>query len=213
MFPSILKETAEFVIADKPSGLLAIPGRGERAVEETLKDMLEKKYGSIYVVHRLDRDVSGAILFAKTPEAHKYYSKLFETRNIEKTYIALVCGKMTGRGEINKPLKQRGSGRVSVVFDGKPSVTAWRVMKNYGNKWTLVEARIITGRRHQIRAHFYSIGHPIAGDALYGDIAEQKLFPRVLLHSWKIKFQDMDGKNVFAEAFPPEDFQNVLEMI
>ena len=209
----ILKENEDFVIADKPSGLLAIAGRGDRADEITLYSILKKKYGEIYIVHRLDRDVSGAILFAKNPEAHKYFSGLFETRSIEKKYVALVHGQMTGKGRIDKPLKQRGSGRVSIVFDGKPSQTEWRVMKNYGKKWTLLEVEIVTGRRHQIRVHLYSEGHPVAGDYLYGDFSEQKNFPRIMLHSWRLKFKDRSGLSVFAEADPPQEYMDILDML
>ena len=209
----IIKESEDFVIADKPSGLLTIAGRGDRADEITLYSILEKKYGRIYAVHRLDRDVSGVNLFAKNPDAHKYLSGLFETRSLEKKYVALVHGQMTGRGRIDKPLSQRGSGRVSVAFDGKHSQTEWRVMKNYGRKWTLIEAGIITGRRHQIRVHLYSEGHPVAGDMLYGDFQEQKKFPRIMLHSWRLKFRDRSGITVFAEAEPPQEFMQILDML
>ncbi|MBO4555632.1 MAG: RluA family pseudouridine synthase [Elusimicrobiales bacterium] len=211
--PSIVKETDDFIITDKPSGLLTIAGRGESQSDDNLADMLRKKYGEIYVLHRLDRDVSGLVMFARNAEAHRYYSGLFETREITKMYTALVCGKMTGRGEINKPLSQRGSGRVSVAFDGKHSLTRWRVMRNYGNDYTLAEAEIITGRRHQIRVHFYSEGHPIAGDSLYGNKETCRMFPRIMLHSWKMRFKDRNGKNVYAEAEPPSDFLHMLEMI
>lgn len=213
MEAKIIRDSQEFVIAFKPAGMLAIAGRGELSQEITLLDILEEKYGKLFIVHRLDRDVSGAILFAKNAQAHRYYSNLFETRNIEKAYLALVYGKMCGAGEINKPLAQRGSGRVSVAFDGKPSITKWRVLRNYGALWTLLEVNIVTGRRHQIRVHLYSEGHPIAGDVLYGDISKQKKFPRILLHSWRIKFKDMAGKQICAEAYPPEDFISALDII
>ena len=211
--PVIVKETEDYVIADKPSGLLTIAGRGESRTDDNLADILRQKYGNIYVLHRLDRDVSGLVMFARNADSHRYYSGLFDTREIDKTYTALVHGRMSGRGEINKPLSQRGSGRVSVAFDGKHSLTKWRVMKNYGNKYTLVEVSIVTGRRHQIRVHFYSEGHPVAGDNLYGTASSQRNFPRIMLHSWKMKFKDRSGKNVYAETEPPGDFLNILEII
>ena len=91
--PSIVKETDDFIITDKPSGLLTIAGRGESQSDDNLADMLRKKYGEIYVLHRLDRDVSGLVMFARNADAHRYYSGLFETREITKMYTALVCGK------------------------------------------------------------------------------------------------------------------------
>lgn len=211
--PEIVRETEDYVIVDKPSGLLTIAGRGESREDENLADILRKKYREIYVLHRLDRDVSGLVMFARNAESHRYYSGLFETREIEKTYTALVHGKMSGRGEINKPLSQRGSGRVSVAFDGKHSMTKWRVMRNYGSEYTLLEISIITGRRHQIRVHLYSEGHPVAGDNLYGDTKTLRMFPRIMLHSWKMCFKDRNGKNVYAEAEPPDDFVNILEIL
>lgn len=210
--PSIIRETEDFLIVDKPSGLLTISGRGESQSDDNLADMLRSKYGEIFVLHRLDRDVSGLVMFARNAEAHRYYSGLFETRDIDKTYTALVCGTMRGRGEIEKPLSQKGSGRVAVAFDGKHSLTKWRTMRNYG-EYTLVEATIITGRRHQIRVHFYSEGHPIAGDSLYGDKSTRRMFPRIMLHSWKMRFKDRNGRNVYAEAEPPSDFMHILEML
>jgi len=209
----IIKENENFVIADKSSGLLTMQARGDRKEEEHLSDILRNRYGEIYVVHRLDRDASGLILFARSQEAHRYYSGLFESREVEKTYLAAVSGVICGKyGEINKPLKQRGSGRVSVVFDGKPSLTKWRKLRDMKNS-ALLEVNIITGRRHQIRAHFYSEGHPLLGDRIYGNVAEQRKFPRLMLHSWDIRFTDMDGSRVHVRADPPEDFVRILDIL
>src|SRR5574344_1565168 len=126
----ILRDTKDYVVVDKPSGLLTMKGRGELEDENNLADILESEYGRIFPVHRLDKDVSGVILFAKNAEAHKYFSSLFETRNLEKIYLALVHGRIMKPMTIDKPIKQRGSGRMSVAFDGKPSVTKFRVIKN-----------------------------------------------------------------------------------
>lgn len=207
----ILRDTKDYVVVDKPSGLLTMKGRGELEDENNLADILESEYGRIFPVHRLDKDVSGVILFAKNAEAHKYFSSLFETRNLEKIYLALVHGRIMKPMTIDKPIKQRGSGRMSVAFDGKPSVTKFRVIKNLKHM-SLLEVSIVTGRRHQIRVHLYSEGHPVVGDNLYGDLVVQRKYPRLMLHSWRMKFQDMTGKNVYVEAEPPKDFKNTLGM-
>ncbi len=213
-FPyEVVKETPELLVINKPSGLLTMPARGELAKEKHLVGLLHQRFGKVFVTHRLDRDASGLMIFARTPEAHRYYSGLFETRAVEKKYLVIVEGKVEGkRGEIDKPLKQRGSGRVSVVFDGKMSLTRYEVLERLKAS-TILEVSIVTGRRHQIRAHMYSIEHPVIGDRMYGDPARQAKYPRLMLHSWKLKFQDTAEKTLSFEAYPPADFMGVLKVL
>ena len=209
----VIKETPELLVINKPSGLLTMPARGELAQAKHLVGLLHQRFGRVYVTHRLDRDASGLIIFARTPEAHRYYSGLFETRAVEKKYLVVVEGRVEEkRGEIDKPLKQRGSGRVSVVFDGKASLTRYSVLERLKTS-TILEVSIVTGRRHQIRAHRYSIEHPVLGDRLYGDAVKQVRYPRLMLHSWKLRFQDMAGKTLSFEADPPADFMGVLKVL
>ena len=209
----IIRETPELLIVNKPSGMLTMPARGDLAKEKHLVGLLHQSFGRVYVTHRLDRDASGLIIFARTPEAHRYYSGLFETRDVEKKYLVVVEGRVKDdRGEIDKPLKERGSGRVSVFFDGKRSLTKYSVMERLRGA-TLLEVSIVTGRRHQIRAHMYSIGHPVLGDGLYGDAAKQARYPRLMLHSWRLRFADMAGKTRSFEADPPADFMGVLKVL
>ncbi len=209
----VVLETPELLVVNKPSGLLTMPARGDLAKEKHLVGLLHQRFGRVFVTHRLDRDASGLIIFARTPEAHRYYSGLFETREVEKHYLVAAEGKLAGdHGEIDKPLKQRGSGRVSVVFDGKASLTRWKVLERHAGA-TVLDVSIVTGRRHQIRAHLYSIGHPVIGDSLYGDAAKQARYPRLMLHSWKLKFKDMAGKPQSFEADPPADFIGVLDAL
>lgn len=209
----VVLETPELLVVNKPSGLLTMPARGDLAKEKHLVGLLHQRFGRVFVTHRLDRDASGLIIFSRTPEAHRYYSGLFETREVEKHYLVAAEGKMEGeKGEIDKPLKQRGSGRVSVVFDGKASLTRWKVLERH-SAGTVLDVSIVTGRRHQIRAHLYSIGHPVIGDRLYGDAAKQVRYPRLMLHSWKLKFKDMSGKPLSFEADPPSDFIGVLDAL
>ena len=209
----IVKESKDLLIVNKPSGVLTMPARGGLAGEKHLVGLLHQRFGRVFVVHRLDRDASGLIMFARTEKAHRYYSGLFETRAVEKKYLVAVEGKVRGeRGEIDKPLKQRGSGRMSVVFDGKASLTKFSVLERLKSA-TVLEVSIVTGRRHQIRAHLYSIGHPVIGDPLYGEAARQAKYPRLMLHSWRLKFKEMSGKDVRFEADPPEDFLGVLKVL
>ncbi|HAT71651.1 MAG TPA: RluA family pseudouridine synthase [Elusimicrobia bacterium] len=209
----IVRETPELLVVNKPSGLLTMPARGELAKDKHLVGLLHQSFGRVYVTHRLDRDASGLIIFARTPEAHRYYSGLFETREVEKKYLVVVEGRVEeNRGEIDKPLKERGSGRVSVVFDGKRSLTKYSVLERLRTA-TILEVSIVTGRRHQIRAHMYSIGHPVIGDSLYGDAAKQAKYPRLMLHSWRLRFTDMAGKTRSFEVNPPADFMGVLKVL
>ena len=211
--PRIVLERPDFLIADKPSGLLTMPARGDLAGAKHMVGLLHQKLGRVFVVHRLDKDASGLIIFARTPEAHRFLSMQFETRAVEKEYLVAVKGEPEERrGTIDKPLKQRGSGRMSVAFDGKPSVTRYELVRPLKGA-SLLKVSIVTGRRHQIRAHLYSLGHPVLGDPLYGEAAEQAKFPRLMLHSWKLRFKDPEGKTVAAEADPPRDFTDVLDVL
>lgn len=220
-------EDENYILADKPSGLLTMPGRGAAARERNLLALLTRKLKRpMFVVHRLDKDASGLILFAKNAAAHKYFSGLFErtsmqiggpegqnaadeAKNIEKKYLAAVHGRVAGNGEVNVPIKAFGSGRMGVGLGGKDSVTRYEVLERY-KKATLLEVELISGRRHQVRVHLYHIGHPVIGDRLYGDQALQADYPRLMLHSYSMKFLDMEGKKREFKADPPADFHGVL---
>ena len=101
---------------------------------------------------------------------------------------------------------------MSVAFDGKPSVTRYKLLRSMKNA-SLLEVSIVTGRRHQIRVHMYSENHPVIGDSLYGDAAVQSKYPRLMLHSWRLKFNDASGRTVYAEADPPKDFVKTLNIL
>ncbi|MCX5786264.1 MAG: RluA family pseudouridine synthase [Elusimicrobia bacterium] len=210
----IVFEENDLIVANKSSGLLTMPGRGPAAKERNLLALLTRALKCpVFVVHRLDKDASGLILFARSAEAHRYYSGLFETRDITKKYLAAVNGLITEKkGEIDKPLVQGGSGRVSVAFDGKTSITRYETLEHYKNS-TLLEVSILTGRRHQIRVHLYSIGHPIVGDRVYGDQEKQRQWPRLMLHAYELKFKDRNGKKLSFRADPPKDFMSVLPFL
>ncbi|MFA6435022.1 MAG: RluA family pseudouridine synthase [Elusimicrobiales bacterium] len=211
---NILFEDEDYVVVDKPSGLLTMPGRGPAAREKNLLALLTQALKRpMFVVHRLDKDASGLILFAKTAQAHRYFSTLFETKGIKKKYLVAVEGQVAPRrGEIDKPIKPYGSGRMGVGFDGKDSLTCYEVLEEY-DRATLLEVRLITGRRHQIRVHMYYIKHPVIGDRLYGDQARQAAYPRLMLHSYSLEFADPAGRKRTFKADPPKDFLNVLPFL
>lgn len=209
----ILFENNDLIAVDKPEGIASIT---ENDISlESIHSLLEKKLSQkIFIVHRLDKEVSGVILFAKNARTHKYLNQQFNNRTIKKSYIALVHGVMKNEdGIIDKPIREFGSGRMAVDEEkGKTSVTAYKVLKRFDN-YTLIELKPTTGRRHQLRVHLYHIGYPIVGDTRYGDKELQSKFPRVMLHAKKIVFESSPGKYITVESEIPESFNEVLRAI
>jgi RluA family pseudouridine synthase len=209
----VLMQSAEIVAVNKPEGMRTLPGGGPE--EPTALSEAQAVLGErLYVVHRLDRETSGVLVFARSREAHRFINQQFSQRLVSKTYLALVHGALVeGEGEIREPLREFGSGRVGVDRGrGKGSLTRYEVAERLGD-FTLVRAHPLTGRRHQLRAHFYSLGHPIAGDRRYGSAAGQAAFPRLMLHALSIRLQVAPGKDVTVEAGLPASFRQALEAI
>lgn len=207
---SILFENEDIVVVDKPEGLAAIPER--RPQGPSLFERVQAERGErLYVVHRLDKETSGVIVFARNAEAHRRLNRQFETRAVRKVYLALVHGVIAANGGmIDKPLRPFGSGRVAVDNErGKASTTGFQVVRRLKH-FTLVEARPQTGRRHQIRVHLYSIGHPTVGDPLYGDKAIQSRYPRLMLHARRLILRLPSDGDLTLEAPVPESFQTVI---
>ena len=209
----VLFENDDIIAVDKPEKLASIPERNREKVSllKILSETLERK---LYTVHRLDKQVSGVILFAKTPEAHRQLNLMFEHRQVHKTYMALVHGEITGeRGVIDKPLRCFGSGRMGEDIErGKPCRTEFCVLERMPG-YTLVQVHPVTGRKHQIRAHFFGIGHPIVGDTLYGDKSIQKTFPRLMLHSLEIEFIEATAQKKIITSKTPSSFSSVIDRI
>lgn len=229
----IIAETDDFVVVNKPAGLLTIPDRqGTGGV--SLHQMLEARYGRLFVVHRLDRDTSGVVVFARDAEMHKLLSVQFESRQTEKTYLALVTGRLwEQQGEIDLPIVEDPSrrGRMMTAKKGKPARTAFEILESF-SLYTLLKVRIFTGRTHQIRVHMKALGHPIAMDALYGsgepfylsyikkkyhlsrfEEAEKPLMSRMALHANLLAFDDKKGQRHTFEAPLPKDFQAVIHQL
>ena len=209
MAPRVLYEDERLVAVAKPAGQLMIPGRGP-GPGEPLNLELERALGrKVFVVHRLDREASGLCVFAKDAEAHRALCLQFEKRSVRKTYLALVLGEVAQGGTIDGPLKPFGSGRMGVGPAGKASVTRYAVRERLKGS-TLLAVEPLTGRRHQIRVHLYSIGHPILGDPLYGKDRPVGGAERLMLHAYELELDSPGGSRLSLRAEPPEDFQRIL---
>lgn len=203
----VVFEDERLVAVDKPAGQPAIPGRGD--IGEPLNKELERRLGArLWVVHRLDREASGLLVFAKDAATHKALCAEFESRRADKAYLAAVTGVLTGEGRCDAPLKEFGSGRTAPAKDGKPSLTRWAVERPLKGA-TLLRVTPLTGRRHQIRAHLCALGHPILGDPLYGPPPRPVGgAPRLMLHALSLSLTCGPGYELRAE--PGADFAAVL---
>jgi RluA family pseudouridine synthase len=209
----ILFEDPDVIVLNKPEGLASISENDPKI--ESLHSILEKKLAiKIFPVHRLDKEVSGVIIFAKNGPAHKILNDQFEKRLVKKFYVTLVHGQVTNdSGIINKSIREFGSGRMGVdERKGKPSETKYRILERYNN-YTTLELNPSSGRRHQLRVHLYFIGFPIVGDLRYGDKTTQQKYPRLMLHASKIEFQLPSGKNISVFADLPVSFSSALNEI
>ncbi len=225
-------ENEDIIALNKPSGLLSIPDREGKDV--SLKTLLQEKYPQVFTVHRLDRDTSGIIIFAKNEETHKHLSKQFEERQTEKIYVGLVIGSPANKkGSINKPIAENTVTRGMMIIHqrGKESLTDYEVLEDFGI-YSWMQFRIHTGRTHQIRVHMKDIGHPIVCDELYGDgkpvllssfkskfklskneEEERPLLNRLALHAHKLKFADVYGKTFEMEAPISKDMRATLTQL
>jgi 23S rRNA pseudouridine955/2504/2580 synthase/23S rRNA pseudouridine1911/1915/1917 synthase len=226
----IIQETEDFVAVNKPSGMLTIP---DREGNTALKNFLQQALGEIYTVHRLDRDTSGIVVFARNEDTHKQLSQLFEGREVEKYYQGLVQGKLLNQsgtideGIMEHPVKK---GMMVINKKGKASVTDYEVLESFRH-FSWMQFQIHTGRTHQIRVHMQQLGHPIICDELYGDgkpvflsslkknyhlskneEAERPILSRLALHSWKLKFV-LKEKAYELEAELPKDLRALLQQL
>jgi 23S rRNA pseudouridine955/2504/2580 synthase/23S rRNA pseudouridine1911/1915/1917 synthase len=229
---NILFENDSFIVIDKPAGLLSIPDREGKDV--SVKKLLQEKYGRIFTVHRLDRDTSGVIVFAKDEATHKYLSGIFEGRDVEKLYLGLVQGALPQKqGSIDAAIMEHPSkpGVMVVNKRGKAALTDYEVVDEL-TAYSLVRFRIHTGRTHQIRVHMQSLGHPICCDELYGDARpiflssikrnyklsrdaehERPLLARLALHANILRFTDAAGTPHTFEAPLPKDMRALLQQL
>jgi 23S rRNA pseudouridine955/2504/2580 synthase/23S rRNA pseudouridine1911/1915/1917 synthase len=219
-------EDDDLIIINKPAKMLVIPDRHNTELP-SLNKILETKMGQkVWVVHRLDRETSGVICFAKNEQSHRYLSMLFQERDVQKFYAGLVNGIVTPtEGRIEGAIAEHpaANGKMIVAKKGKPAITDYKVVEQWP-LYALLQFQIHTGRTHQIRVHMQSIGHPLVCDELYGDgqpfflstikrkyrlsdkdETEKPLLARMALHAYKLQFVKEDGTQITAEAPLPKD--------
>ena len=188
--PVILHHDHEILVVDKPSGLLSVPGRGE-GKDDCLINRLRGAFPTVLLVHRLDLDTSGVMVFGLTPHAQRNLSKQFEERKTKKVYIARVAGRVAEKtGTVDLPLIVDWPNRPRQKVDhaeGRPAQTDWRVVRASDDE-TRIRLMPLTGRSHQLRVHMAEIGHPILGDPLYATGAAAD-FPRLMLHAESLRFK------------------------
>jgi RluA family pseudouridine synthase len=203
---AVLHQDDDCIVALKPAGVAAVPERS--GDEACLSALLERQLGRrMFPVHRLDKEVSGVILYALTAAAHRFLNTAFERREVHKTYLAVVHGALAqASGLISRPLREFGSGRMGVDdARGKPSETRFEVLQSCG-AYSLVRLHPLTGRRHQLRVHLYSLGHPIAGDTRYGAAELRSGHPRLMLTATGLSLRLPSGGQLDLSDIIPPDF-------
>jgi tRNA pseudouridine32 synthase / 23S rRNA pseudouridine746 synthase len=190
----VLHEDAEVLLVDKPAGLLSVPGKGPH-LADCLIARVQAVFPDALLVHRLDRDTSGVMIFALTPYAQRHLGLQFEKRMTRKTYVARVWGvpeEKTGTIDLPLIVDWPNRPRQMVCHDtGKSAQTDWRLLKNEGET-SRIRLSPKTGRSHQLRVHMLSMGHPILGDPFYATGAALN-FPRMMLHSEELRFNHPQG--------------------
>lgn len=236
MEPTILYEDQDLLVINKPSGMVV--NRAESVKGETVQDWIEGKgitgitsttstTGTEFekrsgVVHRLDKETSGVLLIAKTPEAFAELQRQFKAREVEKTYVALVHGRVEPKeGVIREPVGRLpwNRERFGVLAGGREAETEYKtILKILNEEFTLLELYPKTGRTHQIRVHLKSINHPVVGDPLYAGRKtarrDREWCPRLFLHAKKIVFKHpVSSKMISVEAPLPGELREVLEKL
>ena len=203
--PEVIHADHEILVVNKPAGLLSVPGRGEDKADCAI-ERLRGAFPTILLVHRLDQDTSGVMIFGLTPHAQRNLSKQFEDRRTKKAYVARVAGRMEPKaGTVDLPLIVDWPNRPRQKVDhaeGKPALTEWRVMRA-GDAESRVRLFPLTGRSHQLRVHMAETGHAILGDPIYAEGAAAD-FPRLMLHaeSLRVKHPDSGVQMTFTAPVP-----------
>jgi len=222
----VVYEDDDLLIIDKPAGLVVHPSPGHAGgtlVNALLAHGTGSTWGGIAgvqrpgIVHRLDRDTSGLLMVARSDAAQASIMAQLKARRIKKTYQALVQGNVSAAvGRVEAPIGRDPKHRtkMAVVPDGRPSVTGYRVRERFP-EWTLLELDLVTGRTHQIRVHLDAIGHPVAGDPVYGTGTSRRGpagLGRLFLHAWRLELTSpSDGHLIRATAPLPPELESVLD--
>jgi len=215
----IVYEDDDIIVINKQAGIVVHQSYGHEAGTLLNALIYHLKNKSPFMVHRLDKDTTGAIIFAKNQKAKVSLSKQFQKRTIHKIYVTAVCGIIQeDKGRIEAPLGRSQKNRKIIEVGPlakKMAITEFKVLART-NGITLLAVRIITGRTHQIRSHMKYIGHPVLGDAAYGgsQCLNGVVFNRQMLHSYKIKFSHpCSGKTLELIAEIPNDMKNLFSFV
>jgi len=220
---NVIYEDNDIIVINKPKGMVVHPANGNpdgtlvNAVMNKCKDSLSGIGGEIRpgIVHRLDKDTSGAIIVAKNDKAHIALSEQLKNHEVKKTYLALVRGIIKeNEATINMPIARSKKDRkkMDVDKDGKEAITHFKVLGRYKNKYTLLQINLETGRTHQIRVHLSHIGYPIIGDEVYSNGKNEWNVSGQCLHAWKLEFiHPITGKKISLEAEIPEYLKNIIK--
>lgn len=228
----ILFEDEFVVVVNKPAGMTVHPGSGTGA-DTLVHAMMHHTGGKLSmaggamrpgIVHRLDKETSGAMILAKTDAAYYRLVEMFSAREIDKRYLAIVSGVPTVRsGVISKPIGRHPSFRTKMCVlggeGGRDARTEWFLREKFGNKASLMECKIHTGRTHQIRVHMSDMGFPILGDYTYSfqknKLKEIEPPQRVMLHAYRLALRHpiIEGADIEVDARPPQDFALLLEIL
>lgn len=218
----LIYEDSDLIIVNKPAGLLTIRD-GYNESLPYLIGQLETQYGKLWVVHRLDKETSGIVVIARNSQSHRALNQQFETRQVKKTYHALIIGNPAwDKKTVQSPLRVNGDRRHRTIIDpihGKPARTDFEVIKRW-NHVSLIAAVPFAGYTHQIRAHLWSEGFPVLADQLYqkknieNHPIQQSLIQHLALHALKITFQHPTTNTfITIEAPYPPDFQRALQFL
>lgn len=219
----IIYEDDDIIVINKPKGMVVHPANGNpdgtlvNAVMAICKDSLSGIGGEIRpgIVHRLDKDTSGAIIVAKNDKAHVNLSEQLKEHKVKKTYLALVRGIIKeNEATINMPISRSNKDRkkMDVNKEGKEAITHFKVLRRYKNRYTLLQINLETGRTHQIRVHLSYIGYPIIGDEVYSNGKNEWDIKGQCLHAWKLEFMHpITKEKISLEAEIPEYLKNILK--
>ncbi|MCG2609820.1 RluA family pseudouridine synthase [Acinetobacter sp. SM34] len=203
----LIHRDEDFMVIHKPAGVLTVPGKTEDLQDCVINRLLEIEPKTL-LIHRLDRDTSGILVFGLSKWGQKTISRQFQERQTEKTYQAVVAGHLEGEGTVDVPVVYDPEHPPLHIADpkhNKPALTHWQAIEHFqiqGQAVTRVKLTPITGRSHQLRVHMQYLGHPIVGDTLYATAEQQQLMPRLCLHAENLSFYHPQTEQLVEFYYP-----------
>ena len=203
----LIHRDEDFMVIHKPAGVLTVPGKTEDLQDCVINRLLEIEPKTL-LIHRLDRDTSGILVFGLSRWGQKTISRQFQERQTDKTYQAVVAGHLEGEGTVDVPVVYDPEHPPLHIADpnhNKPALTHWQAIEHFeiqGQAVTRVKLTPITGRSHQLRVHMQYLGHPIVGDTLYATPEQQQLMPRLCLHAEHLSFYHPQTEQLVEFHYP-----------